>query len=340
MSSLQFLWFGLIGVLFAGFFFLEGFDFGVGMSTKFLARNHHEREQVIQTIGPVWDGNEVWLITAGGAMFAAFPFWYASLFSGYYLILLAILVGLIIRGVSFEFHHRMPMDKKPIWINTLFAGSVIIPFFFGILFISLIQGMPMDAAGNIQATFTDYINLFSIVGAVALTLLSYLHGLNYLALKTTGPIHERAVNQAKKLYPVLYIGLVAFAGLLYLKTDFFATKFIPTLTIVLLIVALSVLAHFSVINHREWPAFLASGLTFIALVTLLFVGLFPRVMISSLGSEFDLLIQNATSAPYTLKMMTWVTVTILPFVLAYTFWTYYIFRHRIKPSTHQTEETV
>lgn len=339
MSSLQLLWFALSSVLFAGFFFLEGFDFGVGMATKFLARNHEEREQVIKTIGPVWDGNEVWLITAGGAMFAAFPFWYASLFSGYYLVLLAILVGLIIRGVSFEFHHRMPMDKKPIWINTLFTGSLIIPFFFGVMFISLIQGMPMDAQGHIRTSFTDYINLFSIVGGVAMTLLSYLHGLNYLALKTTGAIHTRAVEQAKKLYPVLYVGLVAFAGLLYLKTDFFSTKLVPTLLLVVLIVALSALAHFSVLNHREWPAFLSSGLTFVAIVALLFVGLFPRVMISSLGSEFDLLIQNATSAPYTLKMMNWVTVTILPFVLAYTIWTYYIFRHRIKPSKQQTEET-
>lgn len=197
MSSLQLLWFALSSVLFAGFFFLEGFDFGVGMATKFLARNHEEREQVIKTIGPVWGGNEVWLITAGGAMFAAFPFWYASLFSGYYLVLLAILVGLIIRGVSFEFHHRMPMDKKPIWINTLFTGSLIIPFFFGVMFISLIQGMPMDAQGHIRASFTDYINLFSIVSGVAMTLLSYLHGLNYLALKTTGAIHTRAVDKLK-----------------------------------------------------------------------------------------------------------------------------------------------
>ncbi|MEG2645214.1 MAG: cytochrome d ubiquinol oxidase subunit II, partial [Enterococcus sp.] len=167
MSSLQFFWFLLIGILFAGFFFLEGFDFGVGMSVQTLAHDEHEKDQVVETIGPVWDGNEVWLITAGGAMFASFPYWYASLFSGYYLILFAILFGLIIRGVSFEFRSHMPKKYKNIWNWTLTIGSFIVPFFFGILFISMIQGMPMDANHNMMATFTDYINLFSVVGGVA-----------------------------------------------------------------------------------------------------------------------------------------------------------------------------
>ena len=192
MSSLQLFWFVLIGILFGGFFFLEGFDFGVGMSVQTLAFNEKEKDQAIATIGPVWDGNEVWLITAGGAMFASFPFWYASLFSGYYLILLLILVGLIIRGVSFEFRHHMPEDKRWIWNWTLSIGSFIVPFFFGVLFTSLVKGMPIDANGDMSARFTDYINPFSIVGGIAVVLLSYLHGMNYLSLKTTGPIRTRA----------------------------------------------------------------------------------------------------------------------------------------------------
>lgn len=192
MSSLQLLWFLLIGVLFSGFFFLEGFDFGVGMSVQTLAHDEHEKDQIVETIGPVWDGNEVWLLTAGGAMFASFPYWYASLFSGYYLILFIILFGLIIRGVSFEFRSHMPKEHKQLWNWTLTIGSFLVPFFFGILFISMIQGMPLDANHNMTATFTDYINLYSLVGGVALTLLCYLHGLNYIALRTEGPVRYRA----------------------------------------------------------------------------------------------------------------------------------------------------
>lgn len=175
MSNLQFLWFILIGVLFSGFFFLEGFDFGVGMATKLVARNKRERDQVIETIGPVWESNLVWLITAGGAMFASFPEWYASLFSGFYLILLFILVGLIIRGVSFKFRSSSENAKeRNTWEWALFLGSVIVPFLFGMMFVDLVIGLPLDATKNVMnATFTDYINLFSIVGGVAVTLVSF-----------------------------------------------------------------------------------------------------------------------------------------------------------------------
>ncbi|KRM96131.1 cytochrome d ubiquinol oxidase, subunit II [Liquorilactobacillus aquaticus DSM 21051] len=329
MSSLQLLWFVLIGVLFAGFFFLEGFDFGVGMSLQTLAHDEKEKDQLVATIGPVWDGNEVWLITAGGAMFASYPFWYSALFSGYYLILFIILVGLIIRGVSFEFRQRVAARQKNIWNWTLALGSFIVPFFFGILFISMIQGMPIDENGNMAAGFTDYFNLFSVVGGVALTLLSYLHGLNYIALKTLGPIRDRAKNYAKFLYGILYIGLVAFAVLLYLRTDFFSLHLISTLILLAVIVVLTLVANTAVMMGKEIVSFLASGLTLISLVALLFTGLFPRVMISSITRKYDLLITNASSSPYTLKVMSYIALTFLPFVLAYIAWTYYIFRKRI-----------
>ncbi|OJH00021.1 cytochrome d ubiquinol oxidase, subunit II [Enterococcus termitis] len=320
----------MIGILFSGFFFLEGFDFGVGMSVQTLAHDEEEKEQIIQTIGPVWDGNEVWLLTAGGAMFASFPYWYASLFSGFYLILFIILVGLIIRGVSFEFRHRMPDGKKRrMWNWTLSIGSFIVPFFFGILFISMVQGMPLDKDGNMMASFTDYINVFSVVGGVALTLLCYLHGLNYITLKTEGPVRERARNYASFFYWVLYVGLVVFAALLYFKTDFFDNHFLVTLLLVLGIVVLTVVANVGVFKKKEMLAFIASGLTLVLLVVLLFSGLFPRVMIGSEG-YYDILIKDASSSPYTLKTMTWLSLTILPFVLAYTAWSYYIFRKRIK----------
>ena len=329
MTALQFFWFFLIGLLFAGFFFLEGFDFGVGMAVQTLAHNEHEKDQIVETIGPVWDGNEVWLLTAGGAMFASFPYWYASLFSGYYLILLIILCGLIIRGVSFEFRHKVPAEQKNIWNWTLTIGSALVPFFFGLMFISLIQGVPLDAKGNMMAHFGDYINLFSLVGGVAVLLLSYLHGLNYISLKTTGPVRDRARNYAAFLYWVLYLGLLVFALLLFLKTDFFSQHALGTLVLLVVIVALSLFAHASVFKQHEMSAFLASGLTFVALVALLFQGLFPRVMISSISSKYDLLIQNASSSPYTLKIMSIVAISLVPFVLAYTVWAYYIFRKRV-----------
>ncbi|MCB2833861.1 cytochrome d ubiquinol oxidase subunit II [Streptococcus dysgalactiae subsp. dysgalactiae] len=329
MTALQFFWFFLIGLLFAGFFFLEGFDFGVGMAVQTLAHNEHEKDQIVETIGPVWDGNEVWLLTAGGAMFASFPYWYASLFSGYYLILLTILCGLIIRGVSFEFRHKVPAEQKNIWNWTLTIGSALVPFFFGVMFISLIQGVPLDAKGNMMAHFGDYINLFSLVGGVAVLLLSYLHGLNYISLKTTGPVRYRARNYAAFLYWVLYLGLLVFALLLFLKTDFFSQHALGTLVLLVVIVALSLFAHASVFKQHEMSAFIASGLTFVALVALLFQGLFPRVMISSISSKYDLLIQNASSSPYTLKIMSIVAISLVPFVLAYTVWAYYIFRKRI-----------
>lgn len=338
MSGLQLLWFILIGVLFSGFFFLEGFDYGVGMAVQTLAHDEHEKDQVVRTIGPVWDGNEVWLLTAGGAIFASFPYWYASLFSGYYLILFIILFGLIIRGVSFEFRHRMPAERKNIWNWTLSLGSFIVPFFFGILFISMVQGMPLDAHGNMTAGFTDYINLYSVVGGVALTLLCYLHGLNYIGLKTLGPIRERARNYAEALYWVLYVGLVVFAVLMYFKTDFFQLHFFSTLGLLALIVILTVIANVAVIRNREGVAFITSGLTMIALVSLLFSGLFPRVMVSSLGHQYDLLIKNASSSPYTLHIMTIIAFTVLPFVLAYTAWAYYVFRKRVSATPVGVEQ--
>ena len=330
MTMLQILWFFLIGLLFAAFFFLDGFDYGVGMAVKALAHNEAERTQLIRTIGPVWDGNEVWLITAGGAMFASFPYWYATLFSGYYLILLVILVGLIIRGVSFEFRAQSPKAKKPLWDNALALGSLIVPFFFGVMFISMIKGMPIDAQGNIQAHFFDYFNWFSIVGGVALTLLTYLHGLNYIALKTTGAIQARAQNYSQAFYWVLYLGEVVFALLLLFQTDFIKVHPLATLLGLALIVAFSVLAHANTFRNRNGWAFIFSGLTLVSLVALLFSGLFPRLMISSISSQYDLMIKSASSSNYTLIVMTIATLVLVPCILVYTIFAYWIFRKRIE----------
>ena len=329
MSFLQILWFILLGVLFSGFFFLDGFDYGIGMAVPTLAHNEAERSQLIESFGPVWDANEVWLITAGGAMFASYPNWYAALFSGYYLIFFIILIGLIIRGVCFEFRAHSPLEKKHIWENTLAGGSFIVPFFFGIVFISMIKGMPFDAQANMNAHFFDYINWFSLVGGIALTLLCYLHSLNYIALKTVGPIQKRAQQYADKLYYVLYAGEVIFALLLLFQTDFLRVHPVATILCLVLIVGFSVCAHLSVRSDKEGLAFIMSGLTMVALVVLIFAGLFPRVLISSLSPKYDLMITGASSSPYTLTVMTIATCILLPFILAYTIWAYWIFRKRV-----------
>lgn len=330
MSTLQFLWFLIIGVLFTGFFFLDGFDFGVGMATKTLARNKRERDQVIQTIGPVWETNQVWLITAGGAMFASFPEWYASLFSGFYNFLLLVLVGLIIRGVSFKFRSSADNAReRNIWEWTLCIGSFLSTFFLGMMFVDLVRGMPLDETKNVMnATFTDFVNIYAIVGGVAVTLISYLHGLNYLRLKTDGKIRKRANDQAKKLYPVLFVGLVAFAVLSFLETDFFKERMVSSLVILIAIVLFAVIAAYGTYKDKEGLSFISTGLIFAGVVAFLFNGLFPRVMIAQ-DPNFHLLIENASSTPYTLKVMTTVTAILLPIVLAYTAWTYKKFAKRV-----------
>ncbi|MCM0598264.1 cytochrome d ubiquinol oxidase subunit II [Periweissella fabalis] len=329
MSTLQILWFVLIGILFAGFFFLEGFDFGVGMAVKTLAKDAHERDALIGSIGPNWDANEVWLITAGGAMFAAMPIWYASLFSGFYIPLFLILIALIFRGVSFEFRAMAKFNKaKNIWEWATAIGSFFAPFLFGMIFTALVKGMPVDANFNIRGHFFDFVNLFTIVGGVALVLMSYIHGLNFIRLKTHGDIRYRAAKVAKVLYPVLLAGEVVFAILLFIYTDFFQNK--PMLTIILLavIVLATVVSYVATLKDKEILSFIATGINLVGLVTLLFVGLFPRVIVGN-NSAHSLLIKDASSSPYTLTIMTWIVVSILPIVLAYQIWSYYVFRKRI-----------
>jgi cytochrome d ubiquinol oxidase subunit II len=330
MSLTQNFWFLVIGLLFSIFFFLEGFDFGVGMSIKGLAKDESERDMLISSIGPHWDGNEVWLITAGGAMFASYPMWYASLFSGFYLMLFFVLIALIFRGVAFEFRSRMHTEQgRNIWEWAATIGSFCAPFLLGMIFTAMVKGMPMDKAGDITAGFTDYVNLFSIVGGVAVALLCLLHGLNFIRLKTTGNIRSRALAYAKPLYWVLYAGEVVFAVLVYFYTDFFTTKPVSTFIILAAIVVLSVIAHAGTILDHEKLSFFSTGLTLAGVVVLLFNGLYPRVMIAN-NPKFSILATDASSTPYTLHIMTIVTLSILPIVLVYFIWSYWVFRQRLQ----------
>ncbi|WP_288529243.1 cytochrome d ubiquinol oxidase subunit II [uncultured Secundilactobacillus sp.] len=337
MTNLQLLWFLLIGVLFSGFFFLEGFDFGVGMAIRFFAKDRAERDVIIKTIGPHWDGNEVWLITAGGAMFASFPMWYASLFSGYYIVLFLILVALIFRGVSFEFRANMKtVQWRNFWEWAATIGSFCAAFLFGMMFTSMIQGVPLNANGDISGTLTTYVNWFSLVGGVAVTLMCFIHGMNFLQLKTTGEIRDRAQSWNKVLYPLLIVGEVLFVVLLFVTTDFFERKAASTWTILIALVILTLIAWWGVYGKHNWMAFAASGLSLVSVVVLIFNGLFPRVMIG-VNNVNSILIKNASSTPYTLHLMTILTLTILPIVLIYFIWSYWVFYKRLKSPSQKAE---
>ncbi|MGX6442491.1 cytochrome d ubiquinol oxidase subunit II [Neobacillus sp. K501] len=331
------LWFVLIAVVFIGFFFLEGFDFGVGISTRLLARSQKDRTIMVNTIGPFWDANEVWLLTGGGAIFAAFPHWYATMFSGYYLPLLAVLLCLIGRGVAFEFRRKVDNPRwTNVWDWVIFISSLLPPFLLGVLFTSLLRGMPIQEDMNMSAGFTDFINIYSLWGGLTVTLLCFLHGLNFLSLKTEGEIRKNSAVLAQKVTLAVLGALVVFVGLSVIMTDIFEVRFIAEIVLVSLIVLTYALAYYFISHKKEGLSFTMSGLGLAFTVSAIFIGLFPRVMISSIDKAFDLTVYNAASGDYSLKIMTIVAVSILPFVLGYTIWSYYIFRKRVSDKEHLT----
>ncbi|ODA40793.1 cytochrome d ubiquinol oxidase subunit II [Desulfosporosinus sp. BG] len=326
--DLNILWFILITVLFVGFFFLEGFDFGVGILLPFLGKNDLERRVIINTIGPIWDGNEVWMITAGGAMFAAFPNWYATLFSGFYLALFLVLFALIIRGVAFEFRSS---DSSPRWRATwdwmIFTGSFLSALLWGVAMTNIVKGVPIDAHMQYVGTFFTLLNPYAIVGGLTTLLVFMLHGALYLNLKTTGEMAERASKIAKKIALVGILVVLLFAGLTYFQTDLFANLG-AGITLLAAGVAL-VLTNVLIRSHKGGWAFVSNSVTILLFTGALFWGLFPRVMISSLNPEWSLTIYNASSSPYTLKIMTIIALTMVPIILLYQGWTYWVFRKRV-----------
>ncbi|RXZ77832.1 cytochrome d ubiquinol oxidase subunit II [Paenibacillaceae bacterium] len=335
MIELNELWFWLIAVLFVGFFFLEGFDFGVGMATRLLAKTNHEKRMLINTIGPFWDANEVWLITAAGAMFAAFPHWYSTMFSGFYLPLTVILLALIGRGVAFEFRAKVDSDKwRKTWDVAILFGSVVPPLVFGIMFAGMIKGLPIQQDMNMSAGLGDIVNGYSVWAGITVTGLCLLHGLTFISLRTLGPLRERARIMARRLLPV-QAALLAVLGIwTYASTDFFARRGVVISALLVLGVAVFLLAGYYLKQNREGWAFGMTGGLIILTIATVFIGLFPRVMVSSIDSAFDLTVVNAASSPYTLKAMTIVVVCLLPFVLGYQIWSYVVFHKRISEKEH------
>jgi cytochrome d ubiquinol oxidase subunit II len=318
-------WFVLIAVLWIGYFFLEGFDFGVGILTKLLARDRTEKRVLINTIGPVWDGNEVWLLTAGGATFAAFPEWYATLFSGFYLPLLIILVCLIVRGVAFEYRAKRPEENwQRNWETAIFWTSLIPAFLWGVAFANIVRGVKIDQDFEYVGDLWDLLNPYALLGGLVTLTLFTFHGAVFVGLKTVGDIRERARKQA------LQIGLAtAVSALIFLLWTQVENGDGKSLVALVVAVAALVAALVAVNGGREGWAFILSGVTIVAAVAMLFLALFPDVMPSSLNEDWSLTVTNASSSQYTLKIMTWCAVIATPIVLLYQSWTYWVFRKRI-----------
>ena len=318
-------WFLLIAVLWSGYFLLEGFDFGVGILLPFISRDEVDRRVVINTIGPVWDGNEVWLLTAGGAMFAAFPGWYASLFSGFYLALLVILVALIVRGVAFEYRGKHPdLRWRRAWDGAIFFGSALPALLWGVAFANIVRGVPLNAAHNFTGNFFTLLNPYSLLGGVVTLSLFTLHGSVFLALKTTDDMRARANSCVRRVAPVAIVAAAAFLLWTEISYGKAASAVVAAVAAVCLVagVALS-------LRGREGWAFALNGAAIVAAVAALFIALHPNVLPSTTDPAGTLTVVNASSTHYTLTVMSWVAVIFTPVVLAYQTWTYWVFRKRI-----------
>jgi len=328
--TLNTLWFAFITILYTGFFILEGFDFGVGILLPFMGKNDQQRRTIINTIGPHWDGNEVWLIAAGGATFAAFPNWYATLFSGFYLPLFFILVGLIIRGVSFEFRGKNDDPRwRSLWDWCIFTGSLLATLLFPIAFANLVRGVPIDANMEYAGGFFNLLNPYALLAGLTVALLFVLHGSAFISLKTSGEIEHKSKELLRWLWLLVVLVLVIF-----LVTTFFVTDVRQNLTplsIVFPVLAvLAILAGGYFMRKEQFGRlFIMTCLTIAFAFFSIFTILYPRVMVSSLNPAWSLTIQNAASSPGTLRLMTIVTLIFLPIVLIYQAWTYWTFRKRV-----------
>jgi len=322
------IWFILIAVLFTGYFFLEGFDFGVGTLLIMLSKKDVDRRIIINTIGPLWDGNEVWLITAGGAIFAAFPIWYATMFSGFYLALLVILVALILRGVSFEFRSKNNSPKwRQNWDYIIFGSSSLLSILWGVALANLIKGVPIDNSMNYVGTFSDLISIYTLVAGITTLLIFTYHGAVFLSLKADGIIEERAFKISKPLGTCALTSSIILILLTYFQTDLFHNK-IAVISVIFAFTFLT-LSRYLMTKRRAKLAMLFNGLSIALSVGALFLGLFPRVMVSSIKSLYSLTIANASSSTNTLLLMTKIAIIFVPIVLGYQIWSYWIFRKRV-----------
>lgn len=327
---LNIVWFILVTVLFIGFFFLEGFDYGVGILLPFLGKGDMERRAILNTIGPVWDGNEVWMLTAGGALFASFPQVYATLFSGFYLALVLMLAALILRGVAFEFRSRRESSNwRNGWDWAIFVGSLLPALLWGVAVGNLMRGVAIDGNMNYWGGLLPLLNPYSILAGLVFVALFCMHGANFLSLKTEGAIEKRATATAFIAWLVATVLTVAFVVWTFFATDILTKPgvngFLPAL---LAAAALLVTGWLGRLRKYGW-AFVTGGLTVVFATVMVFAGLFPRILISTTSPGFSLTIYNAAASQYTLTIMTVVAAIFVPTVLIYQIWTYRVFRKRV-----------
>lgn len=327
--ELPYVWFLIVGFLFIGYFVLDGFDFGVGMSLPFLGKDNTDRRVLVNTIGPVWDLNETWLIVAGAALFAAFPIWYGTLFSGFYLALLLILLALIARGVSFEYRHQGKGERWTNWFDgMIIVGSAVPALLWGVAFANIIQGVPIDETGNYVGNLFTLLNPYALLGGVTTLMLFFTHGVIFVTLKTDGEMRSNAKHLATKAAVLT----VAVAATFLVWTIWQHREVDHVLVIMGMAVAAAVSLVLALILNvigKEGLAFTAMALTIVFAVGTILSALFPNVMPSSIDPAFNLTIENASSTQYTLSVMSWVALFAMPLVLAYQGWTYWVFRRRI-----------
>ncbi len=330
----QVIWFILWGVLWAVYFMLDGFDLGAGILQRFLGKTDTERRLVINTIGPVWDGNEVWLLTAGGATFAAFPTTYALMFSYLYTPLLIILFALILRGVSFEFRGKFESRTwRSLWDLAIFVGSFVPTLLFGVAFGNIFQGLPMDAAGY-HGNLFYLLNPYGLLTGLFFVLLFVEHGALWLTIKTDGPVSERAARLAKGAWGFLLVVAVAFLAYSYFATNLYANYLQHVFLFIIPLLAVAALLGiiFFIRKERHLAAFWSSCVTILAVTVTGVTGLYPNLIPSSLDPAYSLTIFNSSSSAYTLKIMTVVALIFVPVVIGYQIWTYSTFRHKIRES--------
>ncbi len=319
-------WFLVIAVVWTGFFVLEGFDFGVGMLHAVVGRDEPGKRAAINTIGPLWDGNEVWLIVAGAAMFAAFPGWYATMFSGFYLALVLLLGALMARGISFEYRGKRDSDTwRRTWSALMITGSVLVPVLVGVALGDLLHGLPINARQEYTGSFWTLLQPYGIFTGVTLLVICVTHGSTFLALKTSGQVRDRAVAIARRSAPATALVVLAFV----LWTHAIAGKGLLINPVEIIAVLAVLAAGWLVHANQEGWAFAATTLAMATAILSIFSELYPRVMVSSTSAANNLTIHNTASGSYSLTVMSVVVGIFLPVVLAYTAWTYYVFRRRL-----------
>ncbi|HXW59262.1 MAG TPA: cytochrome d ubiquinol oxidase subunit II [Solirubrobacteraceae bacterium] len=334
MLHLDTLWFVILAILWVGFFVLEGFDFGVGALHMLVGKTEAERRVAVSTIGPWWDGNEVWLIVAGAGTFAAFPAWYATWFSALYLALLLVLAGLMARGVALEYITKRDDERwRRAWRWALTIGSLLVPLLLGVGLGDLLNGLPINSSHEFTGNFADLLTGYGLWTGVTLLGLCLLHGATFLKLRTSGAVRERAVALARPLgwaAIALVVGFVIWTRIVAGGND------VPEPVEILAIIAVIFAARLTATDHDGW-AFTSSAIAIAASVGSIFIQLYPNVMVSSTNAAYNLTVHNAASGPYALKVMTIVTVIFFPIVLIYQGWSFHVFRGRLKEPAAEPE---